>query len=169
MTAVNGAAPLSTASSSTRPSRENSASVRNRSRERSGVFLDRPAGIEALGHQAPALAQPVHVRQDLDGLVRGDRAVEQILVELDDMAALDGLERQPAEGRQDVVVEHAENPQLRPRLEPHRGMLFEIAFGKVGHRRAAVEPGGERQGYRILARPDARDDEGPPAGGPDRH
>ena len=69
------------------------------------------------------------------------------------MAPLDRLERQPAEGRQDVIVEHAANPQLRPRLEPHRDMLFEIALGQVGHRRIAVEPGGERQGYRIFAPP----------------
>ena len=83
---------------------------------------------------------------DLDGLVRGDRAVGQLLVELDDMAALDGLERQPAEGRQDVAVEQNADTPLSLRLEPHRDMLFEIALRKVGHRRTAVEPGGRAAG-----------------------
>ena len=80
--------------------------------------------------------------------------VGQIQVELDDMAALDGLERQPAEGRQDVAVEQNADTPLSLRLEPHRDMLFEIALGKIGHRGTAVEPGGERQGHRILARLD---------------
>ena len=71
-----------------------------------GVFLDRPAGIEALRHQAPSRAQPVHVGEDLDALVGGDRPVGEPLVEFDDIAPLDRFERQPAEGRQDVVVEH---------------------------------------------------------------
>ena len=139
MTAVNGAAPLLTALVEHQPEPGELGIGQEPLAGTLGVFLDRPAGIEALRDQAPSLAQPVHVRQDLDGLVCGDRAVGKPLVELDDMAALDGFERQPAEGRQDVVVEHAANPQLRPRLEPHRGMLFEIALGKVGHRRTAVE------------------------------
>ena len=44
-------------------------------------------------------------------------------------------------------------------------MLYQIAPGKVGHRGVAVEPGGERQGHRVLARPDARDDERRPLTG----
>ena len=67
-------------------------------------------------------------------------------MELDDLAPLDRRERQPAEGWQDVIVEYAADTPLGPRLEPHRDMLFEISLGQVGHRRAAVEPGRQRQG-----------------------
>ena len=124
-----------------------------------GVLLDRPAGIAAFRHQAPALAQPVHVRPDLDGLVRRDRAARQLVVELDDTGSLQRRHRDPAEDREDVAVEQTADPHLRSRFQPHRDMLFEIAPGQVGHGRAAVEPGGERQGHRFLARLDAGDDE----------
>ena len=48
---------------------------------------------------------------------------------------------------------------LRGRLQSHGDMLFQIARGKVGHGRVAVRLRRERQGRRLLARPDARDDE----------
>ena len=106
------AVPSSTASSSTRPSRANSASVRKRSRGRSGYFSTDRQGFAAFRHQAPALAQPVHVRQDLDGLVRRDRAARQLVVELDDTGSLQRRHRDPAEDRQDVAVEQTAERSL---------------------------------------------------------
>ena len=78
--AMGEALALSTASCKTRPSRANSASVRKRSRRRSGYFSTDRQGIAAFRHHAPALAQAVHVRQDLDGPVRRERAVAQLLL-----------------------------------------------------------------------------------------
>ena len=75
------------------------------------------------------------------------------------MAALDRRHRDPAERRQDVVAQRAADVLPGPRLQPDLDMLFQIARRQVGHRRSAVRPGGERQGQRLLARPDAGEDE----------
>ena len=90
----------------------------------------------------------------------------QLLLQLDDVAALGRCERDLADGRQDVVTEHAADSHLRLRLEPDLDMLFQILQREVGHGRSAVEPGGERQGHRFLARLDARNDESGPLSGP---
>ena len=105
------------------------------------------------------------MRQHLDGRVRRDRTVAQLLLQIDGLSPLDCDERHLAECGEDVAAEHAADLPLRVRLQPHLDMLFQLARCEVGHGRAAVNPGGKRQGHRLLARLDAGDDERRPLAG----
>ena len=70
-----------------------------------------------------------------------------------------GGDRQFAERRHDVAVDDAAGRPLRLRLAADSDMLFEIAVGQVGHRRAACVLRRERKGNRVLPGLDPRDDE----------
>ena len=73
--------------------------------------------------------------------------------------------RQLAEHRQYMRVDHLAISPGRVRLAAHRHMLREISFGELGHRRTGIcERLGRR--YRFLARLDAGDDERRPSARP---
>ena len=64
-----------------------------------------------------------------------------------------------------MLGEQSAKHRLRPQFALNLDMLFETARCRVGHGQAAVEAGGERQGHRLRARLDAREDERRPVAG----
>ena len=103
-----------------------------------GVRRDGLAGIVAvLGRHLPVSGERVHVGQGRDNHVCHRGGLAQALVQRHDVAALHRRERQLAEGRHDVAVDHAAGRPLRLRLAADRDMFLEIARGQVGHRGVA--------------------------------
>ena len=122
------------------------------------------------GH-APVPGKGIHVRQRLDRHVGHRRRLAQALVELHDVLALHRGQRQPAQRRHDMAVDHAAGGPRGLGLAADGDMLFEIAPRQVCHGRAAGELRRERQGNRFLPGVDARDDERRPLArllGPDQ-
>ena len=120
---------------------------------------------------APVPGKGIHVRQRLDRHVGHRRGFAQALVQLHDVLALHSGQRQPAERRHDMAVDHAAGGPRGLRLAADGDMLFEIAPRQVCHGRAAGELRRERQGNRFLPGLDARDDERRPLArllGPDQ-
>ena len=121
-----------------------------------------PAGIAALRYPAPALAQPVHVGQDIARPVRRGRTVGQRPVQLDDVAALHPLQWHLAEGRQDVVGDHAANAAaaMRPgwslparKTAQGRGNGFRHVRRRHPRDRRTIKENHQDLGIRTLAYP----------------
>ena len=66
----------------------------------------RPAATPRALYTRRAQWQPVHVRQDLDHLVRCVETGAEGLLQLDDVALLHRCRRDPAESREDVVAQN---------------------------------------------------------------
>ena len=164
-TAFGDAPPSTAARSSTWPSRVNSASVRKRSRDRSGYFSTDWQGLRPSGARPQPSPRRYMCDSSLTALFRRDGLRAQPLLEFDDVALFDRCKRHATERRQDVAADQNLHQRLRAGLQAHGRVLLQVARREVGHGGAAVRHRGERQGQRLLAGPDARDDERrPPAG-----
>ena len=122
------------------------------------VLPDEPAGVAALGGDAPSVRLDEQPREQVEHLVRHGRRLVEAVVERGDPLAPNRAEGQRAHGRKKMSVERMATHARGGRLAAHRHVLAHVALGHLGDGGAGVGWGCTIGVRRLIAGLDVGDD-----------